>query len=343
MAFGDRVVEFVVKITGDVRDLTSDLRRTEGQVQAAGGRLQTAASQVGGFIASNWQAGVTAAGAAIAAFGVSAVDEFQRTALEAGKLADTTGLSVEESSRWLDVLRRQGVEIGDAADVFNNINTKAAEGRFEELGISATTTNERIIELVKYISQVEDETERAKLMAEFFGEEGARQFATLTRSAEALESQLKAVGDTQVIDPKELEKARRYKEATDSLKTSMRDLQLAVGEGLVPALSLLAEQLERIKQGTMGFELPDWVPDWVTDFSREQMTRNIPGVGPVIGLAQDVRDQLSGAQPSGTVGQGVTRGAATQAPTVINITTGADPQAVVDAVRRYQRSNVRAV
>ena len=62
-------------------------------------------------VAANAATFAVAAGTAIAGFAVKAIGDFQDLALNAGKFADATGLSVEQASRYIEAAGDIGVPI----------------------------------------------------------------------------------------------------------------------------------------------------------------------------------------------------------------------------------------
>ncbi len=232
----------LAKVKADVSDADGALNKFKTGAKSTFTEFRTQAAQ-----------GAAVAGAAIVGFGVTAVKQFTDTAIAAGQFADATDMSVQQSSRWLDVVSRYGIELGDLSDVFNNVAGKVAEGDevFDELGVTIARTrsgavdmNETMTRVIEQMENVEDPAERARIAAELFGEEGSRQFAELIAKGGDLRDMFDDVADAKIIDDGEVEKARQAREDMKRLTDSLSELALEVGEAVLPAVDLLADAFE---------------------------------------------------------------------------------------------------
>ena len=282
MALGDRIVNFVVKISGDVKDLQKDLGRVERDATQASGRLQTAAGKAGSFIAANWQAGALAAGSAVAAFAAKAVGDFQRTALEADKLGTSLGTGVEQASRWMEVAGDLGVETATLESAFQKMNKAAEGGALKSLGIDAENASDRFIQTLEYLRGISDETLRAKEAQRILGRSW-QELAPLVNQVGELRDRLADVSEAKVIDQAEVEKARRYRDAMDALNDAVQDVSLALGESLIPLVSDLATAMA--EAGDLAGKIP--LPDW--------MRSGGPQLGGLIAVAKGLGNIVSGA------------------------------------------------
>src|SRR4249919_774139 len=98
MTIGQDILNLIVKAdtTGAARELESLGKKTKASLGDGG-------AAIGKALAVGVASGAVVAGAAITAFAVKGVSDFQNVALASGKFADATGLSVEEASKWLEV------------------------------------------------------------------------------------------------------------------------------------------------------------------------------------------------------------------------------------------------
>jgi len=64
----------------------------------------------------------------------------------------------------------------------------------------------------------------------------------IQQGSSSLQKSLAGVSDTQVIDPKELQRAREYRTAQENLKDVFTQLSLTVGEKLLPVLTTVVEK-----------------------------------------------------------------------------------------------------
>ena len=84
-------------------------RREVGEAQGAMGKFQTISGSAFNYVKANAVAFATSAAAAIGAFAVKSVKDFQDLALAAGKFGDATGLTSEQASRFIEVAGDVGV------------------------------------------------------------------------------------------------------------------------------------------------------------------------------------------------------------------------------------------
>lgn len=236
MATFTDTVRFVVEaVTGNAEKNLKGVREEIGKAEGVTGKARAAFSSIGTSLTQNVALAAAGAGTALAAFAADAIRDFQDTAREAGRLADTTGLATDEASRWLAVLRPLNVEGADLADILGNINTKASEGRLAELGIQAEDSHDRLKQTIEYLGSITDETERAARASELLGEEGTRQLAPLIASADTLAESLANVSDAQVISDEERAKAAEFDATMRQLNGAFRDFTLLIGGNLVDA------------------------------------------------------------------------------------------------------------
>jgi hypothetical protein len=248
----DNKIKVIIDVVGDkastsLRNFRSDLTSTEG----AFGKMKVAGSAAFDQIKGAGAEMAVAAGAALVTFGIKAAGAFQDVALEAGRFKDVMGGTSEEASRWLAVVKPLGVEMGDLSDVFNNLAglVDANDQSLKDLGVTIAkdasgrvNMSETVLRIVEALGQVEDPARRAALMAKFFGEEGARQFAPLVAQAKDLREQFDNVSDAKIIDEGELKRAREMRDRMKELKDKFADFQMEVGEKVVPVLIALADQ-----------------------------------------------------------------------------------------------------
>jgi hypothetical protein len=339
VALGDRIVNFVVKISGDVRDLTQDLNRVERDATQATGRLQTAAGRAGSFVRENWMGMAAGAGVAVAGFATKAIGDFTNLALGVDKFRTTSGLTLDDASRWTEVANDLGLSSESIATSFAKMNRAAASGGLEGI-TDAQDPNQRFLDILNYLSQIEDETELATEAQRIFGRSW-QDLAPLISSLDTIKTRLDDVSDSQIIDQEEIDKARRYKDAMDGLGDAYRDISLIVGEVLAPALSDVADAITGIKDALEDLPSP---PDWLMNLltvSWKDLIAPLPGGSG--DMARTPQDILFPPAPAAPPPSRLQPSDFEWRPSTTNVTinTGADPQAVVDAVRRYQRSNNR--
>lgn len=262
------------KVRKDVQDTDGVINKFKVGAKSSFAEFRTSAAQ-----------GAAVAGGALVAFGATAVKQFTDTAIAAGTFADSTDMSVESSSRWLDVVSRYGVELNDLSDVFNNVADKVAQGDdvFDDLGVTIARTesgavdmNETMVRVIEAMEGVHDPAERARIAAELFGEEGSRQFAELVAKGGDLRDMLNDVADAKIIDDGEVAKAREAREDMKRLTDSLSELALEVGEAVLPAVDLLADSMEGLNAIISALKI-DQLLGWLADLdvSAERVGRSI--------------------------------------------------------------------
>lgn len=344
MNFEDRIRLVVEAVTGNatrnLEQVRGELQKTEGPA----GRARGAIAGVGDTIRNNL--GLTLAGGAtaIAGFALSAVRSFQTTALEADKLAAATGLTIDQASRWREVVGDLGLNTDLLAGAVNRLNTADAKGKLAELGIEGDGTNDRLIKVLEYLQAITDETRRSQEATALLGRSWT-ELAPLVDTADTLRDSLAAVSDAKVIDPEEREKARRLRDALDNLNEVSEALALTLGEGLAPALADIADWLatltEKYNQLPPIFRtsLPQYLKDFVASFpggsgdmkqTPEDLMKKYLGIGGGPPSMWDENYDWSGVD---------TRGRVTINNTTVTYPPGTDPRATNSQLQDYWRQN----
>lgn len=254
---------FEVDDKGSLGRLRADIAAADGVT----GKFKAGAAGLGDTLKQNMAAGAMAAGAAVFTYGVKAVAAFQETALAAGKMADATGLTVEQSSRLMEVAGDLGIEVGTVQGAIQKFNNAIAGGRLDEFADSIVTAKdgsidayESFINTATAIGQIQDPTKRAQAAQKAFGKSYGEIAELMTMDADQLRAALDGVSDAKVIDENELRQARQFRDLLDQLKDRLDDVQLTVGERVIPRLLLMgkavtgiADALDKIPDGGLLF------------------------------------------------------------------------------------------
>lgn len=217
------------------------IKETDGLVNKAKAGWS---SLLSGFASS--PLAITAAVGAVTALGTAAVKSFQEGALEAGKFADATGLTTEAASRLLEVSGDIGVSAGTVESAVARMNQAIGQGGplIDELGLALQRTsdgsadvNATLLDTIDRINRIQDPTKRAAAAAKVFGR-GYKEAAELIGlSADELRAKLEDVGDAQVFDDEDRDRARELREEMDNVQDSAARVSRAFGETLVPILA----------------------------------------------------------------------------------------------------------
>ena len=254
---------FEVDDKGSLGRLRADIAAADGVT----GKFKAGIKGAGDMLKQNMAAGAMAAGAAVFTYGVKAVAAFQETALAAGKMADATGLTVEQSSRLMEVAGDLGIEVGTVQGAIQKFNNAIAGGRLDEFADSIVTAKdgsidayESFINTATAIGKIQDPTKRAQAAQKAFGKSYGEIAELMTMDADQLRSALDGVSDAKVIDENELRQARQFRDLLDQLKDRLDDVQLTVGERVIPRLLMMgkavtgiADALDKIPDGGLLF------------------------------------------------------------------------------------------
>jgi hypothetical protein len=229
-------------------------RQSIADADTASGKLKAGFGSAMDSVKANAGNLAMAGGAALVAFGVKAVGAFQDTALEAGRLADSLGLTSEQASRFMEVAGDLGIDTATLEKSIGKMNVEVAKSPayFEKIGAAiaknadgTTDVQQTFLNVVDAISKMPSATDRAAASQQLLGR-GWRDMAELVNGGSAkLKASLDDVSDAKVIDASEVKKARDFRDAMDKLSDAAEDLALTAGEILVPALTKAADTTEK--------------------------------------------------------------------------------------------------
>jgi hypothetical protein len=265
----NKITVLVDLVTDRAQQSVKGFRSAVADADGAVGKFRAGASSAMSTVQANAGSLALAGGAALVAFGTKAVTAFQDTALAAGKFSDATGLAVEDASRLIEVAGDVGIGAGTIESAIVRMNSAAAKGDLEKFGVELQRTadgtvdvNATFLETIDVLNGIKDPTERALAAQKIFGK-GYKEIAEIIfDNADRVQKKLGEVSEAKVIDPKELEKARKFRESMDNLNDALDDIKLAGGEALVPLLSGLADVTVLANQGRIA--LDDVLPGDVT-------------------------------------------------------------------------------
>jgi hypothetical protein len=186
------------------------------------------------------------AGAGAAAF--AAVNEFVDLGVQVGKFSDATGLANEDASRWIEVAGDIGIEAGSLESAIGKLNKSIDPELFKDLGIEiaktadgATDVNGTFLNVIDRLKGIKDPAEKARMASKLLGKGWQDMAELIGLGSGALKKSLDGVADAKVIDPAEVEKARKFREAMDNLNDKFQEMVLTIGESLLPALQKVVD------------------------------------------------------------------------------------------------------
>lgn len=223
------------------------------EAEGAMNKFKVGAGAALDYVKNNAGVFAAAAGTAVLKFAGEAITAFQDTALAAGELSAKTGLAVEDASRWMEVAGDLGVNIdgvesamgklartiGSNPDVLRDLGDDAVYLDGGALDVNATFLN-----VIQRLKDIKDPAERAREGARLLGKGWQDMALLIEAGAGPLSESLASVSKAKVIDPDELQRARDFRDAMDNLKDKFEEVQLTVGEKLVPVITDLLTLLE---------------------------------------------------------------------------------------------------
>ena len=193
---------------------------------------------------------------AFATFAAKGVSAFQDLALSSDKFASATGLAVEEASRLLEVTGDLSIDAGAVEKHIGKMNEVLGKSPdlFKKLGIQVAyakdgtvDANETFLNVIDRLHRIKNPTERAAVAAQVLGRGWRSMSELIQMGADDLRKSLATVSDAKTISPVEVAKAKKFRDNMNNLKDTVEDLSLQIGEVLVPAISSIVEEANKLK------------------------------------------------------------------------------------------------
>ena len=264
------VTEFVNDGIKKAERAFSDIRKAVDNAEGTFGKFKAGGKAAFDALKGNATAFAATAAIAFAKFAADGIGKFQNLAIAAGKFADATGLAVDESSRWLEVAGDVGVEAGTLETAIGKMNKVlgTTPEKFKELGVQVAYTksgavdaNETFLNTIDRLNKIKDPAERARVASELLGKGWQSMSELIGQGSDKLRDSLAKVSDAKVINQKELERARKFREDLDDLGDKASEAGLILGDSLLPivlklvdAFLLLANAIEK------AFDFLDFMP-----------------------------------------------------------------------------------
>ena len=227
-----------------------DIRKQVSEAEGTMGKFKAAGKATFDAVAKNALVFAASAAASLVTFGVKGAMAFQNLAIEAGKFSDATGLAVDEASRWIEVAGDIGVDAGTVESAIGKMNKVlgTTPDKFKELGVQIAYTsggamdaNGTFLNVIDRLNGIKNPAERARVASELLGKGWQGMAELIGQGSDKLRKSLDQVSDSKVVDQKELEQARRFRQQMDDLGDSVGDLSMAIGSDLLPAVIALAD------------------------------------------------------------------------------------------------------
>jgi len=250
------ITEFSDKGIKSAKAAFANFKTDVSNATGAMGKFKAGSNAALGAVKANSGALALAGGAALAGFAVKAIGAFQDLALASGKFADSTGLSVEEASRFIEVGGDIGIEAGSIESALGKMNKTlgATPELFDQLGVDVVRTdsgltdvNGTFLAVIDRLNEIKDPAQRATVAAQLLGKGWQSMAQLINLGSDEIKKSLDSVAGAQVISDEELARAKEYRDTVDSLSDLWAGFTIEAGNALVAVAN-------DFKQGTSGWE-----------------------------------------------------------------------------------------
>lgn len=260
MGFTERLRVIIDVVSDKATAGLHGFRTSVAEADGFAGKLRAGVSSLGttfkSFITSPQGAAVAiaAAGAAMTV----AVSQAMDLSLAVGKLKDQTGLSAEAASRWIEVADEMGLSAETVASLLTKLeqNLGKSPEAFKELGVQvkyaadgSTDANGTLLAVIDTLNKIKDPAARAAAAQKLLGKGWKEASELIAAGSDAVKKKLAEVAGSKIIDEKEIEQARKFRETIDNLKDVGEELVITLGQALIPVLNKVVPVLTDVAEG----------------------------------------------------------------------------------------------
>jgi len=235
------------------KDAFSDFKLSVANAEGGLGKFKAGSKSVMDSVAANAGTFAIAGGIAFAKFATDGIKAFQDLALGAEKFATSTGLSLEDASRYIEAAGDIAVPVDAVEGAIGRLNKTigADPDKVRKLGVDlvyladgSLDVNKTFLNTIDRIKGIKDPAEKAKVAAQLLGKGWQSMSTLIDMGAVNLKKSLDGVSEAKVVNPEELAKAKELRDIMDTLKDKVEDLSLSIGGSLVPVLGDLGAVLD---------------------------------------------------------------------------------------------------
>ena len=236
----------------------NDFKSAVSNAEGGMGKFKAGSNAALDAVKANAGTFALAAGAAIVAFAGQSTKAFQDLAIAAGKFSDSTGLAVEDASRYMEVAGDLAIPVDAVSTAIGKLNRTigADPDKVRDLGVDlvylkdgSLDVNETFLNTIERIKGIKDPAEKAKVAAELLGKGWQGMSELIEMGADDLRRSLQGVSGQQVIDADELKKAKEFRDAMDQLADRAKQVALDFGAFLVPIILDLIGYVDDLTSG----------------------------------------------------------------------------------------------
>jgi len=249
-------------ITGDARDAVMAMRQAASAAGAldngvAGAttqmsKMRAMAGAVGSHVQQNIGMYSVAAVGALTTAAIASIKQFTDLADMVRDFGRASGLGAQQSSRLVAVFDDLKISQQAADTGFFRLNRGIASGTVDlsKYGAEVVRTTDGNLDMYRTLLSISDaytsttdSGARAQMVQEAFGRGGMALIPILEQGRKGIQEMYDAVPGRQILKDEDLMAARRYELALDDLNDSVMELKVALGNELVPQLTVLASAM----------------------------------------------------------------------------------------------------
>lgn len=196
-----------------------------------------------------------AAGGAITAFALGGAAKFGALGESVEKFEAVAGVPAEVASRWVAVADDFGVSAEELSGAVGKLGKGlgANAGMLDAYGVSVATAKDGSVDLaqttfnvIDAYNKTVDPAKKAALGAAAFGKSYQELIPLIDEGSSSIKQSFDDVSNAQLFDDKKVAQAKQYRLAMDDLHDTVSDLQMEMGQRLIPVIIGVADGLAKI-------------------------------------------------------------------------------------------------
>jgi hypothetical protein len=216
---------------------------------AALDKIGVSGQQAGSLIEKAIPLAAVAGGAAIGAFAVKAVADYQNLAQSVLKYQQIAGGTAEEASRWVQTADDFGVSVESLSSSMGKFEKTVGSTpqALEKFGVTIARTTSGAVDLqgtffnvIDAYNSTDDATQKASIAQAAFGKQWQGLVKLLDAGADNIREDFKSINSQQILHQGDLKASEDFRVALDNLGDAVQGLEIELVRGVVPALASAA-------------------------------------------------------------------------------------------------------